>query len=88
MEQQAGILGKVVTVLVVDDGGIKDWLMQVAQLSGCCVLPIIAEDGFRFPSPSYYEDWSTASDSYTEINKSSFLQPCSVQIPDVNVYRY
>lgn len=34
----------------------KDWLMQVAKLPGCCVLPIIAEDGFRFPSPSYYED--------------------------------
>ena len=29
--------------------------MQVAKLPGCCVLPIIAEDGFRFPSPSYYE---------------------------------
>ena len=34
----------------------KDWLMQVAKLPGCCVLPIIAEDGFRFPSPSYYEE--------------------------------
>ena len=37
-------------------GRIEDWLMQVAKLPDCCVLPIIAEDGFRFPSPSYYEE--------------------------------
>lgn len=36
-----------------------DWLMQVAKLPDCCVLPIIAEDGFRFPSPSYYEEISS-----------------------------
>ena len=34
----------------------QDWLLHVAKLPNCCVLPIIAEDGFRFPSPSYYED--------------------------------
>lgn len=50
-------------LVICSDGCFKqfqfgDWLMQVAKLPGCCVLPIIAEDGFRFPSPSYYEEIS------------------------------
>ena len=34
----------------------QGWLLSVAKLPKCCVLPIIAEDGFRFPSPGYYEE--------------------------------
>ncbi|CAL1154799.1 unnamed protein product [Cladocopium goreaui] len=49
-------------LVICSDGCFKqlefaEWLLQVAHLPDCCVLPIIAEDGFRFPSPSYYEAW-------------------------------
>jgi len=48
-------------LVICSDGCFKqpefgDWLLHVAKLPNCCVLPIIAEDGFRFPSPSYYEE--------------------------------
>lgn len=48
-------------LVICSDGCFKqlefaEWLLQVAHLPDCCVLPIIAEDGFRFPSPSYYEE--------------------------------
>ena len=62
LQKDRSVPSTAVSALVIcSDGCFKqfqfgDWLMQVAQLSGCCVLPIIAEDGFRFPSPSYYEE--------------------------------
>ena len=37
------------------------WLLQVSQIDSCAILPIIAEDGFRFPTQSFYDDLSTYS---------------------------
>lgn len=48
----------------------QDWLLHVAKLPNCCVLPIIAEDGFRFPSPSYYEDAGRGLEHCCSLNQS------------------
>jgi len=41
------------------------WLLQVSQIDSCAILPIIAEDGFRFPTQSFYGDLS----SYSQLEK-------------------
>eukprot|EP00439_Symbiodinium_sp_Y106_P032155 s4992_g3.t2 len=41
------------------------WLLQVSQIDSCAILPIIAEDGFRFPTQSFYDDLS----SYSQLEK-------------------
>lgn len=48
-------------LVICSDGCFKsfqfaEWMLQVAMLEGCCVLPIIAEDGFRFPAQTFYDD--------------------------------
>jgi len=35
---------------------VASWLLAVKDLELCCILPIIAEDGFRFPSQAFYDD--------------------------------
>eukprot|EP00913_Durusdinium_trenchii_P025622 g24049.t1 len=47
-------------LLICSDGcfsslNIARWLLEVLQVATCSLLPIIAEDGFRFPSDSFYD---------------------------------
>lgn len=63
-------------------------LLAVKDLKTCCILPIIAEDGFRFPSQAFYEDLVTNRQlssldlqSYVQIIKAIFQEIAVVFSP-------
>ena len=63
-------LSAVSALVVCSDGCFRSsemakWLLQVSQIDSCAILPIIAEDGFRFPTQSFYEDLT----SYSQLEK-------------------
>jgi len=80
-------------MVICSDGCFKsfqfaDWMMQVAGLEGCCVLPIIAEDGFRFPAQSFYDELQTLPQlemldikTYTRLIKAIFQEIAVVFSP-------
>ncbi|CAJ1362423.1 unnamed protein product, partial [Effrenium voratum] len=67
LQKDKAVPSTAVSALVIcSDGCFKSFqfaerLLAVARMSGCCVLPIIAEDGFRFPAQTYYEEIETLS---------------------------
>lgn len=68
---------------------VASWLLSVIKLEKCCVLPIIAEDGFRFPSQAFYDDLVANQqlskldlDTYVHILKAVFEEIAVVFPPE------
>jgi len=68
---------------------VASWLLTVIKLEKCCVLPIIAEDGFRFPSQAFYDDLVANQqlskldlDTYVHILKAVFEEIAVVFPPE------
>ncbi|CAE7337311.1 RPS6 [Symbiodinium natans] len=64
------------------------WLLQVLTVKNCALLPIIAEDGFRFPSESFYDQLLNVPDlqvfdlaTYTGIIRAVFQEIAVVFSP-------
>jgi len=64
------------------------WLLQVSRIEACSILPIIAEDGFRFPTQSFYDDLTASSplekgelQTYIRIIKAVFQEIAVVFSP-------
>ena len=63
---------------------VAEWLLQVRQAEQCALLPIIAEDGFRFPSQSTYDQLFTNPDLQT-LDLEDYVQIIKAVFPEIAV---